>query len=494
MSDKFFVGLSVTGVENNGLQRPISRVTLWADDENCLTAGDDTGFELTADCPHATQAMVNAILAQVRGHSYQMFSADDAGLDPAAELGDGVTAGGIYSVLSRIAEDGSGFPSISAPGEAELEDEYPAGGPMTQAFDRKIAETRSSITKTAEEIRLEVANEMQGLSSSITVQLDSITSRVQGAEGNISTLTQTANSLQSQITSSDGRISTLTQTVNSFSSEIQGLSGDISSINQKVNSITLSVHNGTDYSEITLSGDGIGVQSKTIQFTGDVVFESDLRSGNTTISGDCITTGEVSANYIRLGGQMTVYQNLYSANPDVGGYLGYINGQAADGSITQGVGVMNSSSTGQLLCSSGGARIGYGRSSSVTCTSGQVYLTANTIVANGTLTNADGTVITSDRNKKEDIQADMAAYLPLFDRLRPISYRLKGRNRRHLGFIAQEVEESMEAAGIGSEDFGGLVIDSENGYGLRYEEFIPLLAAKVQELDLELKELKERMI
>ena len=54
MSDKFFVGLDLTGVEDNGRQRPISRVTLLLDDENSVTAGDDTGAELLADCPHAT--------------------------------------------------------------------------------------------------------------------------------------------------------------------------------------------------------------------------------------------------------------------------------------------------------------------------------------------------------------------------------------------------------------------------------------------------------
>lgn len=55
MSDKFFVGLDLTGAEDNGRQRPISRVTLLLDDENAVTAGDDTGAELLADCPHATQ-------------------------------------------------------------------------------------------------------------------------------------------------------------------------------------------------------------------------------------------------------------------------------------------------------------------------------------------------------------------------------------------------------------------------------------------------------
>ena len=158
---RFFVGDDITSVEDNGIQLPISRVTLKVDDESILTAGDDTGMELEADCPHATQAMVNAILAKVKGYRYQMFSAGDAGLDPAAELGDGITAGGVYSVISRLSDDGSGFPSVTAPGEAELEDEYPAGGPMSREFDRKIAETRSSITKTAVQILLEVANQVQ---------------------------------------------------------------------------------------------------------------------------------------------------------------------------------------------------------------------------------------------------------------------------------------------------------------------------------------------
>jgi len=91
LSDKFFVGLDLTSVENNGEQRPISRVTLLLDDENSITAGDDTGAELLTDCPHATQTMVNAILAHVKGRKYRMFRADDTALDPSAELGDGVT-------------------------------------------------------------------------------------------------------------------------------------------------------------------------------------------------------------------------------------------------------------------------------------------------------------------------------------------------------------------------------------------------------------------
>ena len=130
---------------------------------------------------------------------------------------------------------------------------------------------------------------------------------------------------------------------------------------------------------------------------------------------------------------------------------------------------------------------------SVTCTYNRVSLTGPEIVVNGTLKNADGTVITSDRNQKEDIREDVENYLALFDRLRPVSFRLKDRTRRHLGFVAQDVEAAMEATGVDSLNFAALVSDPESGYGLRYEEFIPLLVAKVRRLEDMIKEIQSWM-
>lgn len=203
MSDKTFVGLDITGFENTGKYRPVSRVTLLVDDENVYTAGDDTGLELSASCPHATQEMANALLEQLQGYQYQSFTADAANLDPAAELGDGVTVNGIYSIISQLDDDGRGFPDISSPGEVALEEEYPAAGPMTQEFNRQIAETRSQITKTAEEIQLLVESEINDLSSSFTVQLDNITGRVNGLDGEFAELSLTLDGLT--VTDSTGK-------------------------------------------------------------------------------------------------------------------------------------------------------------------------------------------------------------------------------------------------------------------------------------------------
>ena len=187
MSDKFYIGNDITGFEDNGITKPISRVTLLVDSEKSFTAGDDTGMELSATCIHATQAMVDALLTSLKGKTYQMYSADDANLDPAAELGDGVTVAGVYSPLSRISDDGSGYPGINSPGEEELEDEYPAAGPMTQEFNRQLAGTRSLISKTSEEILLKVEGidgkytELKTAVDGVTVTDESGTTKIKGS-------------------------------------------------------------------------------------------------------------------------------------------------------------------------------------------------------------------------------------------------------------------------------------------------------------------------
>lgn len=180
MSEKYYVGKDVTSFSDKGKYKPISRVTLLVDDEKSLTAGDDTGMEVIASCPHATQPMVNALLQAMKGYQYQAYEAGAANIDPAAELGDGVTVGGIYSPLSKLSDDGRGYAGISSPGEAEMEDEYPSGGYIMQEFNRKIAETRSTITKTSEEINLKVEG-IDGRVSDITQTVDGISLSVTSA-------------------------------------------------------------------------------------------------------------------------------------------------------------------------------------------------------------------------------------------------------------------------------------------------------------------------
>lgn len=215
MSDKYFVGQDMTSFSDNGQYKPISRVTLLLDDENSLTAGDDTGMEITASCPHATQAMVNALLQRMKGYRYQAYEAGAANIDPAAELGDGVNVGGVYSPLSRIADDGRGYADIASPGELEMDDEYPSGGYIKQEFDRKIAQTRSLITKTSEEINLRVESidgkytELKTTLDGVTITDASGTTKIKGSSIETSTLYVDAANISGKLTANQIQASSI---------------------------------------------------------------------------------------------------------------------------------------------------------------------------------------------------------------------------------------------------------------------------------------------
>ena len=73
-----------------------SRVVIIVSDEIEYAAGTDSGRTLRLTCPWGTPEMAQNILESIRGFQYQPYTAEGAMLDPAAELGDGVTANNVY--------------------------------------------------------------------------------------------------------------------------------------------------------------------------------------------------------------------------------------------------------------------------------------------------------------------------------------------------------------------------------------------------------------
>lgn len=286
LSDKVFLGTRMAQLDISPALEPVSKVILAVDNENAYVAGDDTGRTVELTCPYGTQAMADNILAALENVVYIPAQAQDAILDPAAELGDGITMGSVYTVLGQMDLE---FDSLmtsdgGAPGQAEQESEYQYQSPVLSQINYEIAQTRSEITKTATEIRLEVENELDGLSASIDIQINSITSQITGLNGDISSLEQTANSLQTQI---------------------RNAQGDISTIEQYVDSITLSVSNGSTSSTIQLKAGSTTISSANITFNGMVTFNDLSTAGSTVINGANITTGTISADRINLTGAIT---------------------------------------------------------------------------------------------------------------------------------------------------------------------------------------------
>ncbi|MDE6589498.1 MAG: hypothetical protein K2K53_03955 [Oscillospiraceae bacterium] len=184
---KHYVGLDITGFENNGKRPPIESVTLQVDGANVVTAGAYGGHDLYALCPYATQDMANAILLKVYGYEYQAFTADGANIDPAAELGDGVDVGGLYSVISAVHDTGDGYLDISAPGEAELEDEYPYRNETKRDLAADVDTLRAFIQKAFAEQQLSL-NLMKTDIQEINTKVDGILGRLSALEARVTIL------------------------------------------------------------------------------------------------------------------------------------------------------------------------------------------------------------------------------------------------------------------------------------------------------------------
>lgn len=190
MNGKHFVGRRVSSFEAYDTTEPITGVVLLLDDETEVMAGTDDGYIMEISCPYGTQTMANRLLADMKGKTYRGYHADGAELAIEAELGDGVTVNGLYAMLAyRSVTFGAGHLSeIAAPSENEIEHEYPYISQEQRSFNHKIAQTRSLITKTSEQIRLEVKNEVNQLESAIQISLDNIEAKV---EDNARGLSQT---------------------------------------------------------------------------------------------------------------------------------------------------------------------------------------------------------------------------------------------------------------------------------------------------------------
>ena len=119
----------------------------------------------------------------------------------------------------------------------------------------------------------------------------------------------------------------------------------------------------------------------------------------------------------------------------------------------------------------------------------------------------------SDRTIKDDINYDVSNYDRFFDSLMPTSFRYKVSegDGKHIGFIAQDIEDDLLSNELEASDFAGLikdpktdaegrVVEGEYNYALCYTEFIALntwqiqqLKPRVSSLETELAELKTQL-
>ena len=348
---KIGLGKEVSSLDVSPQFEAYSGVEIIVDENTSYFAGNRNGRVLTIQNEWGTQAQANAILAdlQAKGFQYQPYTADGAILNPAAEIGDGVTISDTYSGIYTISKKfGKLMKSdISAPQDEEVDHEFPYEPKQDRVYKRELSEARASIAINASSIVAEV-------------------SRASAAEGNLSSrITQTANSLTSEISarkSADTSLSTrITQTANSISTEVSratAAEGTLrSSITQNANSITAKVDK-TGGSSSSFAWE-LSASSWLLKSNGSTVFKVD-RNGAEVKGKITATSGLIGGFTI---GSSSLYNGMNNINATNNGVYVGTDGIAVGG--------------GRFRVTSGGAVSASNMTLSGTLTIGGQQITAN---------------------------------------------------------------------------------------------------------------------
>ena len=111
-----------------------------------------------------------------------------------------------------------------------------------------------------------------------------------------------------------------------------------------------------------------------------------------------------------------------------------------------------------------------------------------TSILGKTITSSKTITVSSDRRLKRDITVLDGRHQALFDRLRPVSYRLREDEdgKEHIGLVAQEVQEALEQSGLTNSAL--VQADSEGMLSIGYGELIGLLVDEVQTLKAQMQQ------
>ena len=274
-------------------------------DEIVIESGNTDGRTLEIKNPFGTQEMADNILADINGYQYQPMSADNALLDPAAEMGDGVTVNGVYSgVFVRATQFGRLMASdIAAPTDEEIEHEFAIESASDRQYTRFVQQTKSLLKITNLAIEAEVAARTsadEAMQATLNIQATQIAAKVskQSPSGQTSfgwNLTDTSWTLFSGSTSNIVLKATsggleVKGKITATSGEIGGFTiGSTSIYSNGMSSMssgqTTGVHVGTD-------GIKLG-QNFKVDTSGNVTANNMKLTGTLNIGGENITAARL---------------------------------------------------------------------------------------------------------------------------------------------------------------------------------------------------------
>ena len=286
-----------TGTDDNG-------------DAIIIESGNTSGRVLEIKNPFGSQEMADNILAEINGYQYQPLSADAAHLNPAAEMGDGVTVNGVYSgIFTRATKFGRLMASdISAPTDEEIEHEFAVETASDRQYTRFVQQTKAMLKVTNQAITAEVSARTEAdaaINATLSVHATDIAARVTKTGKN-------GSSTFAWSLDTDGFFihnGTITQAMKQNKSALFNFTTTGLKIQGEIRATSGTI-GGFTIGSSSIYSNGMSSMSST-QTTGVHVGTDGIKLGqNFSVN----TSGNVSANNMTLTGTLNVGGSTISAN------------------------------------------------------------------------------------------------------------------------------------------------------------------------------------
>lgn len=319
-----------------------SKVRVIVSDEIEYSAGTDTGRTLTLNCPWGNQEIANNILQSIKGFQYQPMTAENALVDPSVEIGDGISANGVYSgVYSLETKFDSNLPtSICAPADEELYEEHTYIPKTEREVTRKFLDFQSQFKIQDGKISAEVEerkSDTKSIRSTLEVQAGQITAKVNKNDGSSSTFGWALETDSWRIFAGSSTVLKATKAGLEVKGKITATSGKIGGFDIQSNYLS---YNGQTWGGTNTTGAYIGQSGIQLGKNFKVDMQGNLTAtsgkfGSLSVNSSGNTVGTYSGSLNYCGGSVS---NLGGS---VRGISGSVSGLS--GSLSTGINVGNKS-------------------------------------------------------------------------------------------------------------------------------------------------------
>ena len=327
MSDTTYLGRKIQRFSSSPQFDGYSKVVIIVSDEIEYTAGNDLGRTMRLTCPWGTPEMAQNILDNIRGFQYQPYTAENAILDPAVELGDGVTANNVYGGIytQKIKFGPMLRATVSAPEDEEINHEYPYKSKPNKEITREAKMLRASLAIEADRITAEIEdrqNDVATLTAQLQVQAGLIEARVTKTGGNASSFGWALDDSSWRLQANNQDVLLATKNGLEVYGKVTATSGKIGGFDIQSNYMSYNnqTWGGTNSTGIYLGTSGIqmgknfkvsssgNLEASSGKFTG-TVYAGSIQYGSTGgyLSGSGISSGSISGNRLVANTVGTAY-------------------------------------------------------------------------------------------------------------------------------------------------------------------------------------------